>query len=59
MMNKRAKFTGKCKTAQYFAVPYYISKNERYRLLSSKAVKLFLDIGAQYNGYNNGQIMAT
>jgi hypothetical protein len=40
-------------------LPGVVLEHTNYVRLSSKAVKLLNDLGAQYNGYNNGDLSAT
>lgn len=40
----------------FFGVPAVVLNHPDYISLSPKAVKLFNDIGAQYNGRNNGDL---
>ena len=58
-MSKRTRITGKGRGKRFFALPHDVIKDERYTCLSAMAVKLLIDIGGQYNGYNNGHLMAT
>ncbi len=59
MVNKRARITGKGRDRQFFALPHSIIRHERFSYLSAFAIKLLVDLGGQYNGFNNGQLMAT
>ena len=43
----------------FFGVPAVVLNHADYIALSPKAVKLFNDIGAQYNGRNNGDLCAS
>ena len=58
-MNKRAKLTSKGRSARYFALPWSIIKDPRYKNLSAMANTLLIDLGAQYDGFNNGHLVAT
>jgi hypothetical protein len=42
----------------FFAIPHAVSNCPTYRGLSSKAVKLIVDMGSQFNGANNGDLCA-
>lgn len=43
----------------FFGIPSAVWNHPDYIALSPKAVKLFNDIGGQYNGYNNGDLCAS
>ena len=45
-------------TSRFLAVPCDVLNSERYRGLSFKARALLFDLGAQFNGYNNGDLCA-
>ena len=55
-MKKKSKFSG---GESFFAIPHYILNSVAYRNLSAHAVKLLIDIGAEYKGTNNGDLSAT
>jgi hypothetical protein len=42
----------------FLAIPKAVLHSPKFRLLSSTAVKLLLDIGSQYDGKNNGDLSA-
>jgi hypothetical protein len=44
---------------QFIPMPMVTLRSERFSALSPKAVKLLLDIAAQWNGLNNGDLSAT
>jgi hypothetical protein len=44
---------------QFLPMPMVTLRSERFSALSPKAVKLLLDIAAQWNGLNNGDLSAT
>lgn len=48
---KKRQFTG-----GFLALPHAMIHSPAYRELSTKAVKLLIDIAAQYNGKNNGDL---
>jgi len=50
------KSKGRQTTGQFFMLPRIITASAEYASLSAKAVKLLVDIGAQYNGRNNGDL---
>lgn len=61
-MNKnrnRSKITGRRESGTFLALPTNILKSPQYAALSAQAVKLLVDIGAQYRGSNNGDLCAT
>ncbi len=54
MRNNRVKATGKGAGGSFVKVPHRMLNSDRYKSLSSKGVKLLMDIFAQFNGKNNG-----
>lgn len=50
---------GKSKSSRYFALPWSIIQNEHFTKLSPIAKALFIDLAAQYNGFNNGDLCAS
>ena len=54
MGRKRSRAVGRKETGTFFMVPRAVLESRAYRGVSAKAAKLLLDLGAQYNGYNNG-----
>ena len=47
------------KSPSYFALPHAVTGTRKYQSLSAMAVKLMVDLGQQYNGFNNGDLCAT
>jgi DNA-binding PadR family transcriptional regulator len=45
--------------SSYFGLPNAVLNHENYLRLSAKAVKLLIDLGEQYTGFNNGDLCAT
>ena len=45
-------------TGGFLMLPHALLKNPKFAALSSSAVKLLLDIAAQFNGKNNGDLSA-
>jgi hypothetical protein len=43
---------------QFCALPYVVIRSTEFALLSAAAVKLFMDLLAQFNGANNGDLSA-
>lgn len=56
--DKRARQTGKGASGEghRLQVPAAVLNSPNYRALSHKAKALILDMGARYNGYNNGNL---
>lgn len=54
----RAKFKGRREAGRFLALPGVILDSAAYLSLSAHAVKLLLDLGAQYRGSNNGDLSA-
>ena len=52
------KSKGRRQTGNFLMVPERVIRSENYRRLSMKAKALLLDMGAQYNGHNNGDLCA-
>lgn len=47
---------GRGDNSQYFGLPHRLIHTKKYKTLSSHAVKLMVDIGVQYHGFNNGDL---
>jgi hypothetical protein len=45
--------------SSFFGLPKAVLNHTNYLRLSAKAVKLLMDLGVQYNGFNNGDLCAT
>lgn len=58
MSRSLGKSKGRRQTGNFLMVPERVIRSENYRNLSMKAKALILDMGAQYNGYNNGDLCA-
>jgi hypothetical protein len=52
------KSKGRRTAGNFLLVPERVIRSENYRKLSMKAKALLLDMGAQYNGHNNGDLSA-
>lgn len=59
MKRNRMRHTGRRPGHSFLALPHCILESEHYAALSAQAVKLLLDIGGQYRGSNNGDLVAT
>ncbi len=53
---RRAK--GRADSGSFVAVPHRILEHDNYASLSARAVKLLIDLFAQYRGSNNGDLAA-
>jgi hypothetical protein len=56
MSNKNINAKGRRKKGKFFMIPERVFKHKDFISLSSRALKLLIDIGCQYNGYNNGDL---
>ena len=59
MARNRGKTKNRSDTARFVGIPVHILESPEYAALSGNAVKLLLDLLAQFNGYNNGDLCAT
>jgi hypothetical protein len=59
MARSRGKTTGRQECDNFFALPRRIIRGREYARLSAHAVKLLIDLGAQYYGSNNGNLCAS
>ena len=62
MTSKNERFRrskGRRVTAQFARLPHRLLNHESFRTLSPRATKFLVDLAAQYNGYNNGDLSAT
>lgn len=55
----RGKITGRRESGSFLALPHRMLESPQYAALTARAVKLLIDIGAQYRGTNNGDLTAT
>lgn len=53
-----ARSRGRREKGNFLMVPERVIRSDNYRRLSMKAKALILDMGAQYNGHNNGDLSA-
>ncbi|WXG51455.1 MAG: hypothetical protein RNU03_11300 [Candidatus Sedimenticola sp. (ex Thyasira tokunagai)] len=58
MAQSRAKIKGRKERGSFIAIPKIVVESEQYSKLSSHSVKLLIDLSAQYNGSNNGDLCA-
>ena len=58
MALSREKGKGRRQTSTFLPVPCAVLDSPNFRALSNKAKALILDIGARYNGFNNGDLAA-
>lgn len=58
MSSKLQKFRGRKESGTFLKVPTDVLKSLNFCSLSTKAKALVLDIGAKFNGYNNGDLAA-
>lgn len=56
MAKSYAKVKGRAEKSIYFGLPHNLINTRKYRSLSSHAVKLMIDLGSQYRGFNNGDL---
>ncbi len=54
-----ARQKGRSEKAIFFGLPHNLINTRKYRSLSSHAVKLLVDLGSQYRGFNNGDLCMT
>jgi hypothetical protein len=55
----RRRSTGRRESGSYLALPHAVIESENFCRLSTHAVKLLVNVGAQYRGNNNGDLCAT
>lgn len=56
--DKRARATGRSNTRPFLSIPKDVIDSEAYRSLGGWEVKLLVDVAAQFNGKNNGDLTA-
>jgi len=59
MTKNRARVTGRREGGTFAAIPHACLEHKNYARLSPRAVKLLLDLLAQYRGQNNGDLTAS
>lgn len=58
MATSRQKAKGRRESGSFVAVPKVVLNSKEYSTLGAHAVKLLIDLLAQYNGKNNGDLCA-
>ncbi len=58
MADKRAKHTGRKGNGKFLGIPHHVLESPAYNALDGWSVKLLVDIGKQYTGFNNGDLNA-
>lgn len=58
MARSYAKFKGRLTEGTFMRVPTAVLESENFCSLSNKSKALLLDIGARFNGHNNGDLAA-
>lgn len=58
MADKRAKHTGRKGKGKFLGIPHNVLESPAYNALDGWSVKLLVDIGKQYTGFNNGDLNA-
>ena len=58
MNKKRERVKGRRDRGRFFGIPLKVIESENYAMLGAWSVKLLIDIGKQYNGFNNGDLNA-
>ncbi len=56
--NDYARQKGRNGKSIFFGLPHTLINTRKYRSLSYHAVKLLVDLGSQYRGFNNGDLCA-
>jgi len=57
--NKRAKLTGKGGAASFISLPHYVLDSPEFAALTGNELRMLLELGRQYKGVNNGDLLAT
>ena len=58
-MARRTLKNGRRSSSPFLALPAEVINSEAFLSLSSHAVRLLIDLGAQYRGHNNGDLCGT
>ena len=56
---KRPKLKGRGRGHSFLGLPHYMLKSEEFRSLSGNAIKFLIELAAQYDGKNNGDLSLT
>jgi len=59
MARSRLKAKGRSESVRFIAIPAHIVDSTQYAALSAYAIRLLVDLLAQYSGRNNGDLCAT
>lgn len=59
MSRSRQKNKGRRDTGPFMALPHVVTDHPDYTSLAPRAVKALIDLGRQFNGYNNGDLALT
>lgn len=59
MAAKRERVKNRKQTKTFLMLPHELLHSEEYSCLRGNEIKLLIDIGSQYNGYNNGILKST
>ena len=59
MARSRERIKGRRSGRSFLSLPHYVLDHPNYYTLSSRAIKLLIDIAAQYRGTNNGDLCCT
>jgi len=54
--SKRSKQTGKGKRAEHLGIDKWIINRDEFAAIKDAPLKLLIDLAAQYNGFNNGNL---
>lgn len=57
-MAKNINAKGRRKKGKFFAFPHVILTHSDFISLSNRAIRLLIDLGMQFNGFNNGDLCA-
>ncbi len=58
MSRSRQKIKGRKESGSFISIPKQVLESEQYASLRPHSVKLLIDLAAQYNGKNNGDLCA-
>lgn len=57
-VDKRRRMKGRKSTGRFLKIPHNVLESDAFTSLSPRAVKMLIDISMQYNGNNNGDLIA-
>jgi DNA-binding MarR family transcriptional regulator len=58
-VKRRQRAKGRSEGGSFLAIPHEVMDSPNFRALSGSAIRLLLELGRQYRGYNNGDLCAT